>query len=33
MLKATISEPSNNFAATEYIFPDEQKVTGNIFAG
>jgi hypothetical protein len=33
MLKATLHEASINFAASEFIFPDDQKVTGNIFAG
>ena len=33
MLKHTIWEDTVGYGAAEFIFPDDDKITGNIFAG
>ena len=33
MLKHTIAEETAGYGAAEFVFPDDEKLTGNIFAG
>ena len=32
MLENTISEETHSFRAAEFVFPDKEKMTGNLFA-